>query len=172
MKKRYWPALLFAGAMVSCAPFSRDLMRQVDSTLTLQEVQKDPQPYIGKTVLWGGVIVETTNTGHEAVVIIRKTDLDYEKRPTNVDRSTGRFLVRYAGFLDPEIYRAGREMTVLGEIVGKEIRPIGNLPYPYPIVLAKEIHLWERLPQYQPFYPPWYWEPYPYYWWPRYPYWW
>jgi outer membrane lipoprotein len=163
----------FAAFMVSCAPFSREMMRQVDETLIYQAVQKEPQKYIGKTVLWGGVIIETTNKQGETILKIRQTELDMEKRPKNLDSSAGRFIVRYDGFLDPVIYKEGREITVGGEMVGQETLPLGNIMYSYPVVLAKEVRLWEkREPLRYPYpywdYPP-YWGPYgsPYW----YPYW-
>lgn len=48
----------------------------------------------------------------ETVMKVRQTELDIEKRPQTLDRSAGRFLVKSAGFLDPEIYKEGREITV------------------------------------------------------------
>ncbi len=143
-------------------------MNQVDPTVTLREVQKDPRPYIGKMVLWGGVIVETTTKKEETIIQLRQTGLDYQKRPTNPDASLGRFLVRYPGFLDPAIFKAGREITVAGEVVGKDVLPLGEIQYGYPVILAKEIHLWPR-EEYLPY--PYYYDRYPY-WWYGPPYWW
>jgi len=169
--KRFFAAILFSAALVvSCAPFSQEMMRQVDESLTFREVQKDPQPFGGKTVLWGGVIVDTANRKDETLIHVMQTELDYEKRPKNLDSSGGRFLVRYNGFLDPVIYSKGREITVAGEVVGKDVLPLGAIQYAYPVLLAKEIRLWEKRPLIMPVYPPWYWDPYPY-WWYRYPYW-
>jgi len=169
MKSRVLIALLSAGFIVSCAPLSREIMSQVDETLTFQVAQKDPDRYIGKTVLWGGVITEITNKQNETDLNVRQAELDIEKRPKNLDRSAGRFIIRYAGFLDPAIYQAGREITVAGEVVGKEVLPLEKIQYSYPVILAKEIHLWERLQPVRPYYP-YYWDPfwgpygYPYRW--------
>jgi outer membrane lipoprotein len=169
--------LLMAGLMASCAPFSRQIMSQVDETLTYQVVQKGPDRYVGKNVLWGGVIAEITNKQNETDLKVRETELDIEKRPKNPDRSAGRFIVRYAGFLDPAIFQPGREITVAGEVVGKEVLPLEKILYPYPVILAKEIHLWEKLLPVRPYYS-YYWDPfggpygYPYRWYRPYYYWW
>ena len=169
MKSRLWIVSLVAGLMISCAPLSRQIMSQVDETLTFQAVQRDPDRYAGKTVLWGGVIVEITNKQNETDLNVRQAELDLEKRPKNLDRSAGRFIVRYAGFLDPAIYQPGREITVAGELGGKEVLPLEKIQYPYPVILVKEIYLWERLPPVRPYYP-YYWGPlwgpygYPWYW--------
>ncbi len=119
MKRWFWLFLMLAGSMVSCAPFSRDIMRQVDPNLTFGEIQRDPKSYLGRTVLWGGIIIETTNRDLETYIKVTKTALDYEKRPTKVDRSEGRFMIQYKGFLDPVIYKEGRRITIVGEVAGE-----------------------------------------------------
>ncbi len=168
MNGRLVIVLFAAGFLVSCAPLSREIMSQVDNTLTYQVVQQNPERYVGKIVLWGGVIVEVTNKEGETDIKVRQTELDVEKRPKDLDRSAGRFIVRYAGFLDPAIYRAGRLITVAGQVAGKEAHPLGNIQYSYPVLEAKEIYLWEVQEYMRPTYP-YYWN-YPY-WWGRYPWW-
>ena len=168
MMNRLLILLSLVGFMASCAPFSGQIMSQVDEILTFQVVQKDPDRFVGKMILWGGVIAEVTNKQNETDLKITQAELDFEKRPKNLDQSAGRFIVRYAGFLDPAIYQAGREITVAGEVTGKEVLPLGKIEYSYPVILAKEIHLWERL-YLRPYYP-YYWDPfwgpygYPYRW--------
>lgn len=175
MKKSF---LLLIGiiGIFSCAPFSKNLMDQVDPTIPFREVQRDPDGFQGKMVLWGGVIVETLNRTNETVLKVRQTELDLEQRPQNTDRSQGRFIILYNGFLDPAIYKEGREISVVGEITGKEVLPLGNLRYTYPVVTAKEIRLWERQIPYGPHYPPYYYDPFYPWWWHRpywrHPYWW
>jgi len=176
MKGRLLVVFLTVGMMASCAPFPRQIMSRVDETLNYQAVQKDPDRYVGKTVLWGGVIAEITNKQNETDLKVRQTELDIEKRPKNLDRSARRFIVRYAGFLDPAIFQPGREITVAGEVVGKEVLPLEQIQYSYPVLLAKQIHLWERLLPLRLYYP-YYWDPFwgpyeypyrwyrPYYWW-------
>ena len=160
----------------SCAPFSKNLTDQVDPAIPFNEIQRDPEGFRGKMVLWGGVIVETLNRADETLLKVRQTELDIEQRPRNTDRSQGRFIVRYKGFLDPAIYKEGRQITVVGEITGKEILPLGNFHYTYPVVTAKEIRLWEKQPIYPPYYHPYYYDPFYPWWWYRpywrHPYWW
>jgi outer membrane lipoprotein len=177
--RRIFVVLLASTAILfSCAPLSKEVMRQVDETLTYQIVQKDPGEFLGKTVLWGGVIVKTTNRQDETILEVRQSELDIEKRPKSPDSSAGRFIVRHAGFLDPVIYKEGREITVAGEIAGKEVLPLGGIQYTYSVILAKEIHLWERIdPLYYRYpywdYPPYwgpYWSPYGYPYWRHRPY--
>ena len=147
--------------MTSCAPLSGEILRQVDETLTYPVVRQDPDRYAGKMVLWGGVLVEIANKQEETDLKIRQTELDIEKRPKKLDHTAGRFIVRYPGFLDPAIYKPGREITVAGKVAGKEVLPLENIQYSYPVVAAEEIYLWEIPDPVRPYYP--------YYW--GYPYW-
>lgn len=157
-------SLLFI--FTSCAPFSKELMRQVDESITLPEVKKAPSSYIGKEVLWGGVIIETKNRPEETIIIVRQAELDYERRPMDLNQSAGRFLVKYKDFLDPAIFQSGREITVIGELTGMENILTGGLSLTVPVILAKEIKLWEKSPKYIYVYP-WYGHFYFYY---HYPY--
>jgi len=43
----------------------------------------------------------------------------------------GEFLASSDGFLEPEGYRAGREVTVYGVLQNVVVRNIGTQPYPY-----------------------------------------
>ncbi len=152
-------SLLIAG----CAPFSKAVLQQVDEGVTFAEVQRDPYRFMGKKVLWGGVIVETTNTEGGTLIKVRQTDLDFETRPKDLDTSKGRFLVRQGGFLDPAIYTEGREITAFGEIVGKKDMPLGEILYTYPVLRSEALHLWDERRAY-PSYDPWFWDYYSYPW--------
>jgi len=161
--------LAWAGAILlvaGCSPFSKAVLQQVDERATFAEVLRDPDRFMGKKVLWGGVIAGTTNTQAGTLIKVRQADLDFETRPKDLDTSQGRFLVKYDGFLDPAIYASGREITVIGEVVGKEAIPLGETHYTYPVIRAEEMHLWEERKgnPYPYYYDPWFWDYYPYPW--------
>lgn len=177
MRLRLCVAILFI-LIASCAPFSKEVMQEVKKDLAFSEVVKTPDAFKGESVVWGGVIVETVARAEDTLVIVRQTDLDFQKRPINPDISAGRFIIRYRGFLDPAIYTKDRAVTVVGKIAGKEERPIGDFRYAYPMIDAADLRLWEKRVQYPAYYDdPWYWGPYPFHpWyhrpWYRHPYWW
>jgi outer membrane lipoprotein len=163
MKNRQLPSLLFCALTVSllagCTyPISQELREEARPGLTFSMVLKDPTVNIGSIVIWGGRIIEN-QTGPEGTdLTILDMPLSNWERPENEEQSRGRFIARSAKFLDPELYRRGRKVTVAGEIVGKETKKLGSLNYTYPVVKVKEIHLWKRKKIYA--YPP------PdYYWW-------
>ncbi|MFB3924836.1 MAG: Slp family lipoprotein [Syntrophales bacterium] len=160
--------LMITSLAISCAPFSQEMRKQADEVLSVQEVQKYPDRYLKTVVLWGGVLLEITNNKNMTEMKVLKTKLDFQTKPTDLDQSEGRFIVRAKGFLDPAVYTRGRLITVIGEISGLEKLPIGNSVYPYPVVLAREVHLWEA-GEYHGRRPPPYW--YSPYWWPYFPTW-
>ncbi len=161
-------ALILIGA---CSPFSQSLRREADPSIVFKDVLKAPERFTGRTVLWGGIIIETQNRKGETLIQVLQTELDASDQPENPDVSSGRFIIRHEGFLDPAVYSKGRQITAIGTIVGKEDKPIGDLHYVYPVIKAKALKLWERPVRARHPYPYW---PYPQFWeptpWP--PYWW
>ncbi|MFP3866651.1 MAG: Slp family lipoprotein [Desulfobacteraceae bacterium] len=154
--------LLLMGIAAGCAPvFSQAMLEQVDRDLSFSVVAADPEAYQGKKVMWGGVIDQTRPKEDKTELEVVQKYLDRRHRPVDRDTSLGRFLVVYSGFLDPAIYKAGREITVIGEVEGCEVRKLGETDYRYPVVEALSLHLWPRPVVY---------ERYPYYWGPPYPY--
>lgn len=178
MRVQLYVAILLI-LLSSCTPFSNEVMQEVTRDIAFNEVIKAPDSLKGESVIWGGVIIETIARKDDSLVIVRQTDLDFQKRPINLDTSAGRFIIRYQGFLDPAIYTKNREVTVVGKIAGKEERPIGDYRYPHPLIDARDLRLWEKRVEYPYYYDPWYpWGPYPwgpYTWyrhpWYRHPYW-
>ncbi|MFQ5950375.1 MAG: Slp family lipoprotein, partial [Nitrospiria bacterium] len=169
-------ALLSIWGLVGCAYGARaipdDLKDQITPGVTFKEVIRDPGASIGRRILWGGTIVRTTVSRDGTVLEVLQKPLDDNDRPLQTDESKGRFLVeRFDAFLDPAIYKEGREITIVGEIIDEREQPVGEMVYRYPYVVASHIHLWRELPLYAdrryagypygyPFYP---YYPYPYF---------
>jgi outer membrane lipoprotein len=153
------PALLLSGLSLfllsNCAyPVSKELRQEARKDLTFPMVLENPTAYIGSIVLWGGRIIETIPQRDGSEIIVLETPLDYLEEPEAAKYSQGRFIAKDSKLLDPEVYKKGRKITLAGEIIGKETRPLGKARYTYPVVSIKEIHLWKRQRQYYP--PPYY----------------
>jgi outer membrane lipoprotein len=163
-------ALLFS----ACTPvISPQLMARVDRNLTYSDLTGRPEESKGKIVLLGGTIVQTLPRPSETEIEVVQKPLSSSGEPFQTDKSEGRYLVVVDRFLDPAIYRAGRDITVAGEVQGSLLRRLGEIDYRYPMIIALELHLWkEPLPP--PAYPYLYPYGYPYYWrrrpYPGYPY--
>ncbi len=131
-----------------------ELARQVDQGLTLAKARENPQAAMDKVVLWGGRIIRTVNKPRGTLIEVLQVPLDLEDRPKKTYDSSGRFIVSMSGFFDPEVYHKGREVTVVGQVVGVEELPIGETHYKYVLLRGKELKLWEPRPQYHRSYGP------------------
>lgn len=162
--------LLSAG---SCAhPISRPLREEAKREhLTFAMVFENPAAYTGRTVLWGGQIIETTNFNDGAEMIVLETPLSFMGEPGAAQSSRGRFIAKSAVFLDPAIYKADREVTLAGEVIGAQERTLDKTTYTYPVVRIEELYLWERYYyqpypdtyRYDPFWGPYFFGPRPFY---------
>jgi len=156
---RVRPSLLILGVLLivflqGCLPISKQLRAQADRTLTFRQVFQNPEAYKGKIVIWGGDVVETMNQkdGTTLIVVLQRP-LDWQEEP-EFNRSEGRFIILVPGYVDPYVFRRGRRITVAGEIQGTKVIRLGELEYPYPLLLSKQLYLWGEY----------YYVPYPYYW--------
>ena len=154
-------------SIAGCAPvISKQLRKQVAKELTLSVVFKDPEAYKGKNVLWSGVIISSVNLKEGTMLEVLQKPADIQGKPRDVDESEGRFLALYPGYLDTVIYRQGRKVTVAGEVEGKKMQRLGEIDYTYPLISAKEIHLWPVEKKDRVYYPcpswhyPWWYGPY------------
>jgi outer membrane lipoprotein len=167
--------LLFAAGCTGV--ISSEMRHQSREDLTFPMVLQNPTAYIGETVILGGVIIQTINRQEGTEIVVLETPLDYQEMPRDAEYSRGRFIGRVSGYLDPEVYKQGKKITLAGEIIGKETRPLGQIQYAYPLIQIRELHLWTEVVRYSPYGPyywGWYWYP-PSYFWPyyrfHYPYW-
>ena len=131
--------LLLAG----CAHvISKQALTEVDRNATFAQVVNAPDAYVGKTVLFGGDIIETKNLPDKTVIAVLQRPLSRRGQPAGGDVSEGRFIIQTPGFLDPAIYSPGRQVTVAGKVLGKEVYPMGEIKYAYPVIEKRELFLW------------------------------
>jgi outer membrane lipoprotein len=145
----------------------------VAGDIRVDEVQQDQHQFTHAKVRWGGDIVSVENLSQETRIEILSRPLDDEGRPRDERRSIGRFIARIEGYLEPEEYPRNRQITITGKLLEVVKRPVGEYPYPYPVVEVDAYYLWPEQkvishpyyydPFYDPFYYP-YWRRYPYYW--------
>ncbi len=138
-----WIAVAIVLLVVGCAPvISQRALEEVDRSVSFEQLLDNPDAYRGKTVLLGGTIIETQNFSDRTLITILQRPLGYRDRPTSEDVSMGRFILQVPGFLDPAIYRPGRKVTVVGSVMGREVRPLGEVEYSYPLIEKRALHLW------------------------------
>jgi len=100
--------------LFSCAPIiPPELKKEIMPNITISQVQKNPQLFKGKIVMWGGKILKGINKEEGTLFEVLALPLNRKGRPKQVDKSEGRFLVLYKDYLDVAIYAKGREITVM-----------------------------------------------------------
>ncbi|MDO6461800.1 Slp family lipoprotein [Granulosicoccaceae sp. 1_MG-2023] len=157
--------LLCMLALSACTTIPREVRDTPEQSPSLAEVRADPAAYAGAQVRWGGTIVRTTNKDGLTEIEIVARRLLSNTRPADTDQTQGRFIARFGGFLDPQVYAAERDITVVGTINGLALSTIGEAQYNFPVVQVSSHYLWREIREpvypYRPYDP---WHPYrPYY---------
>ena len=126
-----------------CAPpFSKTLLDKVEKKLTFSELNKAPENYRGTMMMVGGTIVDAKNLKEGTQIEVLQKPLDSEGQPVVTDETGGRFLIVSETYLDAAVYHRGRSITIIGEVAGSKAQPLGEIEYLYPVLTAKELHLW------------------------------
>jgi outer membrane lipoprotein len=146
---RLFGPLLSIILLSGCAPIiSPKMMAKVDSSLTFKKVLQNVDAYRGKTVLWGGQIIQILPQDGTTLIEVLQRPLGWRGKPEEAYASEGKFLILITKFLDFSHFDKGKKITVAGEIQGTaqggEIKSLGEKDYRYPIVLSEEIHLWKE----------------------------
>ena len=130
-------------ALIACAPvISPEVLKAVDQTITFEQILKNPDTYKGKMILLGGTIIKTINLPNETLIEVVQQPLNRGKMPKDPEASKGRFIIVFKEFKDPAIFSPGRLITVAGEVIGSQTRPLGETNYNYPLLTPKEYYLW------------------------------
>lgn len=143
MVTKRWCLSLVILLVTGCGPvISQEVLKDVDKGVPFQAILQNPDNFKGKTVILGGKIIETTPLEGKTRVTVLQYPLGFRDKPSVDSGSEGRFIVEATGFLDPVVYSTGRQVTVAGMVDGKEVLPLGEISYTYPVVVSREIYLW------------------------------
>jgi outer membrane lipoprotein len=141
MRKFYY-LLTIIILLAGCASTPVFDVTQVDNSLIPKNVAAEPSAYLGKSVLWGGIILDTKNLSDSTQVEVLAYPLSRDQRPQSNNRPLGRFLINQEGFLDPAIYAQGQNLTVLGSVDNNQQGKVGESSYTYPVINAEQLQLW------------------------------
>ena len=141
--------LICAFAVLSgCASrYPEELRTDQTELVEFSQAFTESQAHIGTPARWGGLIAEVTNLSESSVIEVVQFELNGYGRPHITEESPGRFRIRVAGFVDPEIYKKGREVTAFGLYSGLEPGHIGEYEYMFPMLESEGLHLWQERPE-------------------------
>ncbi|HEY6010573.1 MAG TPA: Slp family lipoprotein [Nitrospirota bacterium] len=130
--------------VAGCAPiFPREAMDQVNTSLAFSSLRNNPDQFKGQRVMLAGVIISSKNSKDGTYLEVLQKPMNSRGRPEETDESEGRFIAQSAEFLDAAVYRTGRQITVIGEVLGRKELPLDEILYAYPLLAVKHLHLWE-----------------------------
>jgi outer membrane lipoprotein len=142
-----WPMrgfviLLLVGGLLACAtaPLPQP---ETEVLLTPRQVVAEGPPATEQ--IWGGVIAEMRHRNDRAVLEVVGYPLRNQE-PLTGGRSEGRFRLEIDAFLEPMDYRPGRRITAVGRIDRIETGRIDDTEYAFPVMAAREVHLWPEVP--------------------------
>lgn len=127
-----------------CAPvFPREALDAVDRRITFVELRKNPEQFKGARVLLAGVVIALRNTREGTLIEVLQKPADSSGGPIETDETGGRFILQSNQFLDAAVYRPGRRLSVIAEVLGRKELPLDEILYAYPLLEIKNVHLWE-----------------------------
>jgi len=146
-----------------------ELRKQIDSTVAFPDLQTSPSHYIGRMVMFSGIVLKTRLAkDHTEIEVLQLASGPGIPPPTDRTRSEGRFLAIEKTFIDPATMESGRPVTVVGTVNGAETRPLDDSDYTYPVIEITRLLDWSTSygpdgPGFNPYgYYGGYYQPYPY----------
>lgn len=134
--------IIVVGLLCACSSVMPESLSQQAVDLPFQALVDQGGNAIGQTVIMGGYVLKVDNTKAYTRLEVVQAPLGYNQKPKSKDLSQGRLIIKYAGFLDPEVYSRDRQITVGGNITGSTTTGPSDHPYPFLNLQAEKIHLW------------------------------
>jgi len=128
--------------LAACASSPNFDTAGIDTSLTPQQAVDRIQALQDEPVMWGGVVLVSTNLKDSTQLEILAYPLDSNQRPNRDQEPLGRFLAVQEGYLETTDYAQGRLITVRGTLGDKRIGRVGEAEYTYPVVKINQLHLW------------------------------
>lgn len=130
--------------MQACATTPKFDTSNVEIDVTPQRAADGANALQGIRVLWGGVIIASSNLKDATQLEVLAYPLAPNQRPDIDKAPLGRFLARQTGFLETTDYAQGRLITLSGLLREPREGRIGESEYTYPVVEIDRLHLWPK----------------------------
>jgi outer membrane lipoprotein len=137
--------VLLALAMAGCTlPISANLRQEANrNLLNFTQVADKPAAYVGNTVIWGGIIQNVRGTSEGKEIQILQSPLKSDESP-DLETTGGEFIAITGEIRDLNILKKKERITIGGDIIGERIEDTQIEKLRYPVVLIKELYLWDR----------------------------
>lgn len=123
-----------------------ELATQVDSNVRFVDLQAAPANYLGRIVMFGGVVIGSKQRNNETEIEMLELPMG-ANGPLTEDRlrSKGRFLVVRNELVDPATIPTGTPISIVGAVKGVITKPLDESDYTYPVLEAKHIVNWSTI---------------------------
>ncbi len=128
----------------ACATTPKFDTSDVNLDITPQQASDSTDALQGIRVLWGGVIIASSNLKDATQLEVLAYPLAPNQRPDIDKAPLGRFLARQTGYLETTDYAQGRLITLSGLLREPREGRIGESEYIYPVVEIDRLHLWPK----------------------------
>jgi starvation-inducible outer membrane lipoprotein len=132
------PAFLgVAGCTSTVVP--QALLGQVDRGITYPELAQNPEAFMGRLILMGGVVLGVEPRGQDLHLTVAERPLStLNEAPVLYESSRGDLLLQVPGG-GAAAYRQGNLITFVGSVLGRA--PEAGLP-PVPRIESRYIYVW------------------------------
>lgn len=131
-----------------------ELAAQIDSSVRFVDVQETPANYVGRVVMFGGIVLGAKRTETETEIEILELPVG-PNGPLTEDRlrSNGRFIAVRSDVVDPATLPPGTPVSIIGAVTGSTTKPLDEGEFTYPILAAKHIVNWNTAVAQRPEHP-------------------
>jgi starvation-inducible outer membrane lipoprotein len=138
--------LFLQGCTYAISPGMAD---KADKTIPFDKLQADPASFKGTLLILGGTITQTIAVKRGTLVEVDQKPLDYWGKPERTRLTGGRFILFSPRYLNEMAYAPGVDITIAVEVLGTGSPMIGKKQYDHPVLLLKEVKLWEGEPRFR-----------------------
>lgn len=144
-------AFLTLVLMSGCtSSISKQNLSQVSYRGGFDQLQRNPDKYIGNIVLLGGKIVDNDPSQTKSELTVMHMPLDLVHVPYDNQFSIGPYILSTGRYLDPEQFEPGILLTVVARMIGTEQRMVDDSSQDIPSLQIMEIVLWEPVDKSRP----------------------
>jgi len=132
---------------VGCTPqavFPPEVQENLDRTISVDALKRDPNAYRGVKIELGGQIGGSTVSQNEVRILARHLPIRTHPvyGPVDIGRLQGMFVIRYPGMLTNQDLQHGNMIVVVGTVLGAVSDPISGASVIRPTVQAQCLHIW------------------------------
>ena len=145
---------LLATGLTACVSTPGLDTSSINSKATPSQVTDSFPNEQGNHVRWGGQIISISNKENITQLQILAYPLaSRDGYPNTYRKPIGRFILKYAGFLEPEDYSPGEVVTAVGVVTGLTPEVIEGVSSDMPLLDSDQLKLWPRPQERNIFYP-------------------